>query len=330
MSSTITALICFRSCAGVVAFACVIEIWLLKICLSTITTPRPTPFLATTPCARVLISFVIISDSDDKITTLPVRPAPPSSDCIPVVSGYPLDYGDDSSDEDLSETAESPYTLTASTSVVHLPPTRPLPTSLAFARRPGKKILIPPPSLLPSLSSPPPSLLPSSSRKRSISPPPPLLPVVSPSPLSLPPLPLPSPALIPPPLEHLESVRDDVETMRVSLVSAMQETMTLRARVGLLEQHDVIDRLETVELHSRAEYIESYLEQSHERQTRDGAHTTDITYQDIKTLRARAEAAEKRVETLQVLLGAAQMDVKYLIESREADKLEMPKLRSRA
>ncbi|GKD52201.1 hypothetical protein Tco_1281177, partial [Tanacetum coccineum] len=39
------------------------------------------------------------------------------------MSGYPLDYGDDSSDKDLSETAESPYTLTASTSVVHLPPT---------------------------------------------------------------------------------------------------------------------------------------------------------------------------------------------------------------
>ncbi|GJU42710.1 putative reverse transcriptase domain-containing protein [Tanacetum coccineum] len=34
MSSTITPLNCFGSCAGVVAFACVIEIWLLKTCLS--------------------------------------------------------------------------------------------------------------------------------------------------------------------------------------------------------------------------------------------------------------------------------------------------------
>ncbi|GKC31129.1 hypothetical protein Tco_1038423, partial [Tanacetum coccineum] len=39
-------------------------------------------------------------------------------DRIPALSGYPLDPDDDSSDEDLSETAESLHTQTASTSVV--------------------------------------------------------------------------------------------------------------------------------------------------------------------------------------------------------------------
>ncbi|GKF36862.1 hypothetical protein Tco_0113620 [Tanacetum coccineum] len=71
------------------------------------TTPRPTLFPATTPRTGVLVLFVIISDFDDKITTLPVRPAPPSSDRIPALHGYPLESGDDSSDEDLSETAET-------------------------------------------------------------------------------------------------------------------------------------------------------------------------------------------------------------------------------
>ncbi|GKF90478.1 hypothetical protein Tco_0274179, partial [Tanacetum coccineum] len=65
------------------------------------TTPRPTPFPATTPRAGVFVPFVIISDSYDEITTLPVRPAPPSPDHTPALYGYPLDSGDDSSDEDL-------------------------------------------------------------------------------------------------------------------------------------------------------------------------------------------------------------------------------------
>ncbi|GJX94402.1 hypothetical protein Tco_0348988 [Tanacetum coccineum] len=68
-------------------------------------TPRPIPFPATTPRARVFAPFVIISDHDDEITTLPVTPAPPSPDRTPALYGYPLDSGDDSSDEDLIETA---------------------------------------------------------------------------------------------------------------------------------------------------------------------------------------------------------------------------------
>nr|GEX63485.1 hypothetical protein [Tanacetum cinerariifolium] len=84
-------------------------------CHNTVTTSRPIPFPTTTPHAEILISFVIISDSDDEITTLPVRPAPPSSDSIPALSSYLLDFGDNSSDENLSETAESLHTQTAST-----------------------------------------------------------------------------------------------------------------------------------------------------------------------------------------------------------------------
>ncbi|GJR37349.1 hypothetical protein Tco_1213033 [Tanacetum coccineum] len=52
-------------------------------------------------------------DSDDEIATLPVRSASPSQDRTPALYGYQLDSGDDSSDEDLSETADSLHTQTA-------------------------------------------------------------------------------------------------------------------------------------------------------------------------------------------------------------------------
>ncbi|GJW35674.1 hypothetical protein Tco_0058594 [Tanacetum coccineum] len=301
------------------------------------TTPCPTPFPATTPRAGVLVPFVIISDSHEEITTLPVRPAPPSSDRIPALSSYLLDSGDDSSDEDLSETAESLHSQTASTSVVHPPSTRHLPTSHVFARQPGKEISMPlgyiatmdrwraaPPSTchpllpseIPSSSSLPLPLLPSSS-----SPSPSLL-------LSL------SPAVLPPP-ERIESVGDDIETLHASLAFAMQETMALRAKVGLLEQHDVVNRdslriarRRITRLELRAVYAE---QESHVRQTGDEARTqrTDITEQDIEASRAKVEVVEQRVETLQVSLRAARMDVRYLIESREADRFEMAELRSK-
>ncbi|GKB70761.1 hypothetical protein Tco_0932173, partial [Tanacetum coccineum] len=167
------------------------------------TTPRPAPFPATTPSAGVFNPFVIISNSDDKITTLPVRPAPPSPDRIPALYGYPLDSGDDSSDEDLSETAKSLHTQTASILAVHPPPTQSLPTSPAFALLPSEiPSLSSPPSLLTSSPSPPPSLLPSSSHKRSRSPSPLLPSSVSPSPPS---------TVVPPPSKHIESVGDDIE-----------------------------------------------------------------------------------------------------------------------
>ncbi|GJT06207.1 hypothetical protein Tco_0840669 [Tanacetum coccineum] len=56
---------------------------------------------------------------------------------------------------------------------------------------------------------------------------------------------------------------------------------------------------------------------------------------DIVALRARvetleAEMTEQDVEALQISLGAAQMDIIDLLESRRADRLEMAELRSRA
>ncbi|GKF23713.1 hypothetical protein Tco_0076035 [Tanacetum coccineum] len=77
------------------------------------TTPRLTHFPATTPRTEVFALFVIISNSDDEITTLLGRPASPSLDRTPALYSYLLDSGDDSSDEDLSETAESLHTQTA-------------------------------------------------------------------------------------------------------------------------------------------------------------------------------------------------------------------------
>ncbi|GJU00468.1 hypothetical protein Tco_1110806 [Tanacetum coccineum] len=177
------------------------------------TTPRPTPFPATTPRAGVFAPFVIISDYDDEITTLPIRPAPPSPNRALPLYGYPLDYGDDSSDKDLSETTESLHTQTASTSVVHPPPTQPIPTIPAFDRRPRKEISVPL------------GYRAAMDRWRAA------------SPSTLSPSPLPSP-----PPEHIKSVGDDIETLRASLASAMQEMMTLRARVGSSEQHDVVTR----------------------------------------------------------------------------------------
>nr|GEY10346.1 hypothetical protein [Tanacetum cinerariifolium] len=141
---------------------------------------------------------------------------------------YPLDSGDDLSDEDLSKTTESLHIQTASTSVVHPPHNRPLPTSPTFACRPGKEIPMPlgyrQPWIDEEMHHHPP---------RSRSPSPSLPPLVSPSP------PL---ELVPPPLEHVESLGDNIKTLRVSLEYAIKETMTLRARVRLLKQHDVITR----------------------------------------------------------------------------------------
>ncbi|GJQ92205.1 hypothetical protein Tco_0003344 [Tanacetum coccineum] len=83
-------------------------------------------------------------------------------------------------------------------------------------------------------------------------------------------------------------------------------------------------------MRNRSEYTKSCLKQIHKKQTGDEARRTDMTEQDIETLRARAEAVEQQDETLQVSLGAAQIDVRDLIESREANRLETAKLSSRA
>nr|GEX32298.1 hypothetical protein [Tanacetum cinerariifolium] len=107
------------------------------------TTPRPTPFSATIPRARVFTPFVIISDFDDEITTLPIRPVPPLPDRTPTLYDYPLNSDDDSSDKDLSDTAELLHTQSALTSVVHPSPTRSLSTSLVRASQLGEEIPLP-------------------------------------------------------------------------------------------------------------------------------------------------------------------------------------------
>ncbi|GJX90284.1 putative ribonuclease H-like domain-containing protein [Tanacetum coccineum] len=81
-------------------------------------------------------------------------------------------------------------------------------------------------------SSPPPSLLPSSSRKRSILPSPPL------SPVALVALAL-MDELSP---ERIESVEDDVETLRARLAYAEYENVALRVKVETLEQHNEVTR----------------------------------------------------------------------------------------
>ncbi|GJU43414.1 putative reverse transcriptase domain-containing protein [Tanacetum coccineum] len=130
---------------------------------------------ATTSRAGVFTLFVIISDSDNEITTLPIRPVPPSPSRIPALYVYPLNSGDYSSDEDPSDTAKSLHTRSALTSVVHPSPTQSLPTSLVLANQPEKEIPIP------------------LGYRRS-----------RPLPPSLPPL-------VPPPSEHIESLGDNIE-----------------------------------------------------------------------------------------------------------------------
>ncbi|GJV45037.1 hypothetical protein Tco_1429573 [Tanacetum coccineum] len=158
-----------------------------------------------------------------------------------------------------------------------------------------------PPSLLPSSSLPPLSLSPSSSLNRSRSPSPPLPLSVSPTPT---PLPSPPSAVVPPPPEHIKSVWDNFDTLRTSLASAMQETMTLRARVGLLKKHDVVTR-ESLRI-ARGKITQLHLQEEYVKQ------------EDIEASHVRTEAAEQRAETLHVSLGAARMDVRDLIDSCEA------------
>ncbi|GJR78931.1 hypothetical protein Tco_0149716 [Tanacetum coccineum] len=149
-------------------------------------------------------------------------------------------------------------------------------------------------------------------------------------------LPSPPPAAIPP-LEHIESVGDDIETMRASLASDMQEMMTLHARVGLLEQHDIVtqDSLRIARGRITQSQLRVVYAEQDVRELREFRVTDRIK---ILELRSRAEyaesrledkAADQRAETLHVSLGAAWMDVRDLLVSHEADRLEMAKLRSR-
>ncbi|GJV32242.1 hypothetical protein Tco_1392642 [Tanacetum coccineum] len=92
--------------------------------------------------------------------------------------------------------------------------------------------------------------------------------------------------------------------------------MTFHARVRLLEQHDVVTRDSPRIKRGRI--------------TRSQLRVVYAEQEDVESLRARAETIEQRAGTLHVSLGAARMDVRNLIESREADRLKMAELRSRA
>nr|GEV63169.1 hypothetical protein [Tanacetum cinerariifolium] len=122
-----------------------------------------TPFPATTPRAKV-VSFIIISDYEDEITTLPVRPVPPSPDYVPTLPNsdlYPDLSEDASPSKDSMKITESLHTQISSTSVVHPPPLLfPSSSSLPSSLMSSSSSL--PSSLMPSSSSPPSSLLPSS------------------------------------------------------------------------------------------------------------------------------------------------------------------------
>ncbi|GJX11331.1 hypothetical protein Tco_0201190 [Tanacetum coccineum] len=117
------------------------------------TTPR-TPVMS---LIRIFIPFIILSNSEDEVTTLLVRSAPLSPDYVSASPDYsPYSNSDSepienySPDEHLTETALTPF--------VQLPPTRPLPTSSAIRSRspspPPVAALSPP--LLAAVSPPPP------------------------------------------------------------------------------------------------------------------------------------------------------------------------------
>ncbi|GKB42541.1 hypothetical protein Tco_0887483 [Tanacetum coccineum] len=244
-----------------------------------------TPHISITSRTRLFIPLIILSDSKDEDTTLPVVSAP-SLDRVSTLFGYSPDSDldsepteDDSSDEDMIETAESPQTRTALTSFVQPPLVRQSPSATS-----------------PSL--PPPSVLPSSSHKRSRSPSPPLS-LVSPPPPPPPPvalvalmLVLPMDELSP---ERIESVEDDVETLRARLAYAEYENVALRVKVETLEQHNEVTR--------------DLLKIAKGRITLLQLRAVAAEQQDVEALHARAEAVEQRAEALQASLRAAHMDM---------------------
>ncbi|GKC48324.1 hypothetical protein Tco_1066046 [Tanacetum coccineum] len=235
---------------------------------STITASRP----YVTPHVGVLIPFIILSDSDDDVTTLPVRHAPPLPNYVLDSPDYmsDLDLDSDSSEDDspgneLTETVELLSTQTASTSIVHLP-TSLLPSSSS-----------PPPSHLPSSSSPPPSLLPSSSHKRPRSPSPPPSPSVSPPPPS---------AVLPPPLEEGEPRYKIGESSSDQIHPIISEPIhhTIPLLVARLVLYDC--QIEGIRDHMRDILVARS----------DSDERIETLEQEVKTLRSRAEYSEARFQ----------------------------------
>ncbi|GJU66536.1 hypothetical protein Tco_1252795 [Tanacetum coccineum] len=242
-----------------------------------------TPRTSVTSHTGHFIQLIILSDSKDEDTTLPVVYAPSSLDRVPALSSYSPDSDldsepteDDLSDEDLSETTESPQTQTALIPFVQSP----------FFRQ------------SPSTTSP--SLPPSSSRNRSISPSLPLPPVSPPlppvSPL-LPPFPLSLPSDMLPPRKRVHMTSPQIE--------AMVETTIL----GL--DHEGAPR--TFEIK----------ESSSSAATRILPVTEEMPLEHV-------EAIEDDTKTVQAILTSTKHQITKLLDGRDANRLEMAKLHSRA
>ncbi|GJT16380.1 hypothetical protein Tco_0875086 [Tanacetum coccineum] len=107
----------------------------------------PTSHTFVTSHARLFITYIILSNSEDEDATLSDVSAPLSLDHVLVLSGYSSNSEsdsepteDDSADEELTETDEPLQAHTALTPFVQPPPTRPLPTISAIVFRPGQEI----------------------------------------------------------------------------------------------------------------------------------------------------------------------------------------------
>ncbi|GKD04315.1 hypothetical protein Tco_1179289 [Tanacetum coccineum] len=112
-----------------------------------------TPRISVTSRTGYFISLIILSDSEDVDTTLPIVSAPSSLNRIPASSGYSSDSHsdseptkDDSSDEDMMETTESPpdsdcFDIICSATIHPLPspPLPPLTSSLPSDMLPPHK-----------------------------------------------------------------------------------------------------------------------------------------------------------------------------------------------
>ncbi|GJT30532.1 hypothetical protein Tco_0910807 [Tanacetum coccineum] len=136
-----------------------------------------------------------------------------------------------------------------------------------------------------------------------------------------------------PPLPLFEEMEHGIGIPQDDIGSSQITRLQLRAvaaeqQATDLQDSHVTNRLDITELRNRVKYAETRLERSHVRQTGDRVciQRDEMTEHDVEALHARAEVAEQRAETLHISLGAAQMDIIDLLESRRADRLEMAEL----
>ncbi|GJZ90972.1 hypothetical protein Tco_0662899 [Tanacetum coccineum] len=101
--------------------------------------------------------------------------------------------------------------------------------------------------------------------------------------------------------------------------TTLPEIVALSARVKTLEQQNKVTRVSLRIATGRITLLQL-------RAVVAEQQATDLQEVAIQ----RVEMTEQDVKALQISLGAAQMDITDLLESRRADKLEMAELRSRA